>query len=68
MQLEADARYVNIEHDEGFDSSSEEGDIDLENNETEDEDNSDVNENAVVGSENASQSDSGSDRWATGDT
>lgn len=65
---EADARYVNIEHDEGFDSSSEEGDIDLENNETEDEDNSDVNENAVVGSENASQSDSGSDRWATGDT
>ncbi|XP_054008797.1 uncharacterized protein LOC128892410 [Hylaeus anthracinus] len=60
--------YAHVEHDEGFDSSSEEGDIDLETNETGDEDNSDVNENATMHSENASHSDSGSDRWATGDT
>ncbi|XP_015433684.1 PREDICTED: uncharacterized protein LOC107189628 isoform X2 [Dufourea novaeangliae] len=62
-----DARYRNVEHDEGFDSSSEEG-MDLEQNEIVDDDNSDVNENPAVDSENASNSDTGSERWPTGDT
>ncbi|XP_043253806.1 uncharacterized protein LOC122398197 isoform X1 [Colletes gigas] len=41
IHIGGDVRYVNVDHDEGFDSSSEEGDIDLENNEIEVENNSD---------------------------
>ncbi|XP_076673709.1 hen1 methyltransferase isoform X1 [Andrena cerasifolii] len=57
---EGDGAYGNMEQDEGFKSSSEE-DSDLENNEMGDDDNSDVNENAV-------NSDSRNDQWATGGT
>lgn len=61
-----DARYINIERDEGFDSTSEEN-SDLENNEMRD----NINENALNienDNENASNSDSGSEQWITGDT
>ncbi|KAK9306340.1 hypothetical protein QLX08_003025 [Tetragonisca angustula] len=57
------ARYVNMERDEGFDSSSEEN-SDLENNEMRDNVN-DPNEND---NENASNSDSGSEQWIVDDT
>ncbi|XP_043515367.1 myb-like protein A [Frieseomelitta varia] len=57
------ARYVNMERDEGFDSSSEEN-SDLENNEMRDNVN-DANEND---NENASNSDSGSEQWIVNDT
>ncbi|KOC66014.1 Small RNA 2'-O-methyltransferase [Habropoda laboriosa] len=59
------ARYVNMEHDEGFDSSSEEN-SDLENNEMRD----NVNENALMNDdvENDENSDSGSEQWAAGGT
>lgn len=50
-----------MEQDEGFKSSSEEEDSDLENNQMGDDDNSDVNENAV-------NSDSRNDQWAAGGT
>ena len=58
---EGDGAYGNLEQDEGFKSSSEEEDSDLENNEMGDDDNSDVNENAV-------NSDSRNDEWAAGGT
>lgn len=63
--------HVNIEHDEGFDSSSEEN-SDLENNEMRDDVN-DANENGLINNvennnENAFNSDSGSEQWVAGDT
>ncbi|XP_076232004.1 hen1 methyltransferase isoform X2 [Calliopsis andreniformis] len=54
------ARHINMEQDEGFNSSSED-DSDLENNEMRDDDNSDINENA-------GNSDNGSDQWTAGGT
>ncbi|XP_076280297.1 hen1 methyltransferase isoform X2 [Lasioglossum baleicum] len=60
-----DDRFMNMERDEGFDSSSSEG-SDLENHEMGEDDNSD--ENVAMDSENASHSDSGSDRWPAGRT
>lgn len=64
--IDDDARYINIERDEGFDSTSEEN-SDLENNEMRD----NINENALNienDNESASNSDSGSEQWITGDT
>ncbi|XP_076755075.1 hen1 methyltransferase [Xylocopa sonorina] len=71
-----DARYVNMERDEGFDSSSDEN-SDLENNEMEDSVN-DASENALMDNvendnaeddnESASNSDSGSEQWAARNT
>ncbi|CAK9812795.1 Small RNA 2'-O-methyltransferase [Anthophora quadrimaculata] len=59
-EADDDARYVNMEHDEGFDSSSEEN-SDLENNEIRD----NVNENPLMNNvENDENSDSGSEQWA----
>ncbi|XP_076653539.1 hen1 methyltransferase [Halictus rubicundus] len=60
-----DDRFMNMERDEGFDSSSSDG-SDLENHEMGEDDNSD--ENVAMDSENASHSDSGSDRWPAGRT
>ncbi|XP_078044563.1 hen1 methyltransferase isoform X2 [Augochlora pura] len=60
-----DDRFRNMERDEGFDSSSTDG-SDLENHEMGEDDNSD--ENVAMDSENASHSDSGSDRWPAGRT
>lgn len=50
-----DNRYRNIEHDEGFNSSSEDN-TDLGNHEMAEEDNNDVNENAAIDNENVSES------------
>ena len=61
LRLDGDGVYGNMERDEGFKSSSEEDDSDLENNEMGDDDNSDVNENAV-------NSDSRNYQWAAGGT
>nr|XP_034194239.1 MATH and LRR domain-containing protein PFE0570w isoform X1 [Osmia lignaria] len=54
-----DARYINMEHDEGFNSSSEEN-SNLENNEMRNDNNSDASDNIENDNEN---SDSGSEEW-----
>lgn len=46
---------MNIEHDEGFNNSSEKN-SDLENYEMAEEDNSDINENAAINNEKVSES------------
>nr|XP_003699897.1 PREDICTED: uncharacterized protein LOC100881302 [Megachile rotundata] len=58
-----DVRYMNIEHDEGFNSSSAEN-SNLENNEMENDGNSDASYNIENDNENVSNSDSGSEEWA----